>query len=208
MRTSRVVSERPSAKGRSIGAALAALACLGSAVTVLAGTASAEPPGRETFHEETTEVIDDFCDSPGLTVQLERTVDVRGSAQARGQEGLIYFLEHIVLEEVLTPVVAGEPVPGESLRVVERTLTKDLKVTDNGDGTLTVLMLATGTSTLYDSSGKAIARNPGQVRFETLLDHAGTPADPADDVEISQVQVKGSTGRSDDYCEAIIDQLT
>jgi hypothetical protein len=31
---------------------------------------------------------------------------------------------------------------------------------------------------VYDESGKAIARNPGQSRFEVLIDHGGTPADP------------------------------
>jgi hypothetical protein len=84
---------------------------------------------------------------------------------------------------------------------------KDLHVTDNGDGTLTVVILITGPSTLYGPDGKAIARNPGQVRFELVVDHGGTPTDPSDDVELSFTQVKGSTGRSDDYCAAVIDTI-
>ena len=79
---------------------------------------------------------------------------------------------------------------------------------DNGDGTRTVIVLSTGNATLYDGSGKAIGRNPGQVRFEFLVDHNGTPGDPSDDVGISEALIKGSTGRTDDFCEALVPALT
>lgn len=207
MRISRHAPDRRSRRWRAVGVGLTALGCLSGGVMVLSSGASAAPPERESFHDEVTNVIEDFCDVPGLTVELSRIVDGRGSAQARGRDGLIYFMEHLVIEDTLTEVVNGQP-SGESLRVVERTLNKDLSVTDNGDGTLTILVLATGQSSLYDSSGKAIARNPGQVRFELLIDHGGTPTDPDDDEEIGFTLVKGSTGRSDDYCEAIVDQFT
>jgi hypothetical protein len=59
----------------------------------------------------------------------------------------------------------------------------------------------------HGPDGKAIARNPGQVRFEAVVDHDGTPTDLSDDTELSFTQVKGSTGRSDDYCEAIIHSI-
>ena len=84
---------------------------------------------------------------------------------------------------------------------------KDLRVTDNGDGTLTILILSTGNAVIYNSDGKAIGRNPGQVRFELLVDHGGTPSDPSDDTEISFEQVKGSTGRTDDFCEVVVPAL-
>ena len=85
---------------------------------------------------------------------------------------------------------------------------KDLHVTDNGDGTLTILVLATGNYTLYGEDGRAIARNPGQVRFELLIDHGGTPDDPSDDLELDFKIVKESTGRSDDACEAAVPALS
>ena len=60
-------------------------------------------------------------------------------------------------------------------------------------------------STLYGPDGKAIARNPGQIRFEFLVDHGGTPSDPSDDVELGFLgDVKGSMGRTDDYCAAAL----
>ena len=73
-------------------------------------------------------------------------------------------------------------------------MSKDLKVIDNGDGTLTITVLATGNFAVYGADGKAIARNPGQVRFQFIVDHGGTPADPSDDVELEDLGViKGST---------------
>ena len=70
------------------------------------------------------------------------------------------------------------PANDKSITAVTRFIQKDLRVTDNGDGTLTILILATGTRRGRGEDGKAIARNPGQVRFKFLVDHGGTPADP------------------------------
>ena len=101
------------------------------------------------------------------------------------------------------------PANGKSVNDVSHFIDKDLRVTDNGDGTLTVLILTTGSLTLYDESGKAIARNPGQIRYEILVDHGGTPADPFDDVFLADLGlVKGSTGRSDDFCTAAVRALS
>ena len=82
-------------------------------------------------------------------------------------------------------------------------------MTENDDGTLTILVLATGNAVLYGPDGKAIARNPGQTRFEILVDDGGTPNDPSDDEFLARLgTVKESTGRSDDFCEAAIPALT
>jgi hypothetical protein len=84
-----------------------------------------------------------------------------------------------------------------------------LRITDNGDGTITILVLATGNAVLYGEDGKALARNPGQIRFEILIDTAGTPSDPSDDEFLAFLGVvKGSTGRSDDFCAAAVPALS
>ena len=98
--------------------------------------------------------------------------------------------------------------PGKTVTLVNRANGKDLKLTDNGDGTLTAVTFGTGNTVLYGPDGKAIARNPGQSRFELLIDQRGTPTDPSDDELISIELVKGSTGRSDDICAAAIEALT
>jgi hypothetical protein len=81
-------------------------------------------------------------------------------------------------------------------------------VTDNGDGTLTILILTTGNAVLSTPDGKAIGRNPGQTRFELVVDHGGTPSDPSDDTELSFEVVKESTGRTDDFCGVMVPALS
>ena len=73
-------------------------------------------------------------------------------------------------------------------------------VTDLGGGNVEVLILATGNATLYDESGKAIARNPGQTWLLIVFDANGN--------EVSREVVKPSTGRSDDFCSAAVPALS
>jgi hypothetical protein len=164
--------------------------------------AAAAPVERGEFHDVFTGVIDDFCDVLGLTVTFEAVVDGTFSVMSHGPDGLLFYAEHGSFSLTTRN-------PANGLGVLEEThfVEKDLHVIDNGDGTLTILFLVTGDSTLYGPDGKAIARNPGQVRFEVVVDHGGTPTDPSDDVELSFNQVKGSTGRTDDYCTAVIDTI-
>ena len=174
------------------------------AALVLAVPALAEP-GRvfkETFHEEFIEEIDAFCETE-MVVESHLVVDGTTTIMPRGRDGLIYFANRLSITETLTNV--------ENDKFVVSTVTlrdKDLRVTDNGDGTLTILILSTGNAVIYNSDGKAIGRNPGQVRFELVVDHGGTPSDPSDDTELSFEQVKGSTGRTDDFCEVIVPALS
>lgn len=174
-----------------------------SASLSLTGLAQAKPLEKGTFHEEFTDVIEDFCDVPGLTVQSDFVVDGRFIVNPHGPDGLAYFKEHVDVSSVDTNLANGKFVTSESV-VTE----KDLKVTDNGDGTLTILVLATGNAVLYGMDGKAIARNPGQIRFELLFDHGGTPTDPTDDEFLAFLVVKESTGRSDDFCTAAVTALS
>lgn len=170
----------------------------------LAGHASAKVLEKGTFHEEVNNRVRNFCDVSGLTVDLHATIDGRFAIRSRGRDQLAYYQEHSTLNEVVTNVATGEHVTN-----VERVLDKDLRVTDNGDGTLTILVLATGNSTVYDASGKAIARNPGQVRYEVLINHHGTPSDPTDDEFLKFLGVvKESTGRTDDFCAAVVPAIT
>jgi hypothetical protein len=65
--------------------------------------------------------------------------------------------------------------------------------------------LANGKS--VTSFAKVIEKDQ-RVTIELLIDHGGTPNDPSDDVVLSEELVKGSTGRSDDFCEAAVPALS
>lgn len=187
-------------RSRKLGLA----AGLAAASIALAGPAWAQPLDRGTFHDEFTDVEHAFCDVPGLTVQIDQVVDGRFLLNPHGPDGLAYGHENLHITRVFTNVETGA-----TISEVEETIFKDLRVTDNGDGTLTILVLGTGNLVTYGPDGKAIARNPGQVRFELLIDNGGTPSDPSDDEFLEFLGVvKGSTGRTDDFCAAAVPVLT
>jgi hypothetical protein len=174
------------------------------AVLVLAVPALADP-GRvikEDVHEEFFNEIEAFCETD-MVVESHLVVDGTTTIMPRGRDGLIYFANRLSITETFTNVDNGNFVVS-TVNLID----KDLRVTDNGDGTLTILILSTGNAVIYNSDGKAIGRNPGQVRFELVVDHGGTPTDPSDDTEISFEQVKGSTGRTDDFCEVVVPALS
>ena len=178
----------------------AILALIATTAVTLAAAASAGQLFGETFFEEESEIIADFCETDGLTVEFAVQREGRAHAVPHGRDGLVYFGFNIKITEVVTNLANGNSVT--SFLTVRD---KDQRVTDNGDGTLTILVLTTGNAVLYGEDGKAIARNPGQVRFEILVDHGGTPADPSDDEFLEFLGVvKESTGRSDDYCAAVV----
>jgi hypothetical protein len=174
------------------------------AALVVAVPAQADP-GRvfkETVNAEEFSEIEGFCDTD-LTVQSHLVVDLTRKVMPRGSEGLAYFASHARVVETLTNGANGKSVVS-TVNVID----KDLRVTDNGDGTLTILAFGTGNAVIYGADGKAIGRNPGQTRFEVVVDHGGTPDDPSDDTELSFEIVKESTGRTDDFCGVIVAALS
>ena len=186
-------------QSRMVGAgaifALVALAALALVATASAGKLFSEPIDETESHTE-----ENFCGVEGLTVDFTSHIVGRVQAVPHGRDQLPYFSFNLKITDVVTNLANGNDVVSEST-----IRDKDLRVTDNGDGTLTLLVLSTGNSVLYGEDGKAVARNPGQVRVELLVDHGGTPTDPSDDGEPEFVRVvKESTGRSDDYCEPAV----
>ena len=184
-------------RGSAVLVTLLVLSGLSAAVAAAAG-----PLLKERFHEEGTFVDEDFCDA-GLTVDGTLVTDGSVLVVAHGPDGLQYFLEHIKITVVFTNRANSKTVTLDVTRV-----SKDLRVTDNGDGTLTILNLRTGNDVYYGPDGEVIGRNPGQIRLEILVDHSGTPTDPFDDVFLAEELVFGSTGRSDDFCEAAVPALS
>lgn len=163
-----------------------------------ASPASSAPPHFETITEPLSNHFEDFCGVEGLSVDQSGTFHSRLKILTK-RSGIVYFMEHITTDEILTGVTSGR-----SVRIHTAFLAKDLRIVDNGDGTITITQLLTGPSTVYGEDGKAIARDPGQVRFRIVLDTNGTLGNPDDDIELSFELIKGSTGRSDDYCAAIV----
>ena len=110
---------------------------------------------RDSIHDEGAFTIESFCDVSGLDVDLQFMLDIEvHGVQKKGPNGVLYLLQHGIRTEVIT-----NPANGHSVHSFANVIEKDQHVTDNGDGTLTILDLATRNAVLYDSSKKAIRRN-------------------------------------------------
>lgn len=181
---------------RLFGLGVAVVASLG----VMSTPAAARPIEQGRFHDVGSRVIENFCGD--LTVREAFDIAGSGLVIKRGRDGFAYFAKTIQATQSWSNLATGK-----TYTQVSNTMGKDLKITDNGDGTLTVLVLATGSFKVY-VDGEFLFTDPGQVRFEILVDHGGTPTDPSDDVELGFLRlVKGSTGRNDldghDFCTDI-----
>jgi hypothetical protein len=163
----------------------------GLAATTIVPVLSAQAlqPHREHISEPYSFVAEDYCG-------LENVVEIEGLfesvLQIHNRRGLDYYTEHQVVTETHT---LGDT----TLTRVSKPMFKDLKIVDQGD-TLLITIFGTGPETTYGPDGKALARNPGQFRFQVVIDEATGE-------ELSFEVLKESTGRTDDFCAAVLPVL-
>ena len=181
----------------------AVLSALGLMIAALAGAsaAAARPIEQAHFHD----VIDEpftFCE--GLDIWFHSEEDGNFLFNQRGS-GLAYGGASVRGTSTWTNLDTGG-----TFTNIWTVRDKDLKITyDEVSDTLTIIVLATGSSRYYDADGNFVLADPGQVRFSILVDANGTPTDPSDDEFIADLGVvKDSTGRNDtqdrDFCEDLV----
>jgi hypothetical protein len=185
---------------RSVTSIAAVLVGLAVPTVGVAGAAFAAPGEWETFHNEFTFVEEDACGVPGLTLEQAFVSDGRERITVRGPDGLSYYAAHEEVARTVTNVATGESVT----QIITVRFTY-LKVTDNGDGTST-LVTQRPTRAVYIQDGQVIARGAGLVRFEELVDNGGTPTDPSDDEFLGEVVVR-DVGNRPDFCATIIQAI-
>ena len=155
-----------------------------------AAPASAEVIERYSLDFSTSGVVDDFCGS-GLQPSFTYDQTGSGSVKMRGNDGPLWFHEEVSIVQTFT--YNGMTVTD----IQPNTLAKDLKIVDNGDGTLSITALFTGGDRLVGSDGKLLAKGDGQIRTLFTIDTASGEV-------ISDELIFGSTGTNDDFCEAIL----
>jgi hypothetical protein len=187
-------------RGRSV----LLIAGLGIAGTVLASTpATARPIEKGHFHDVFTS---DVYDCDGTPAQDAGDVSGNFLFNQRGSSPFPYYRESVHGTVVTTNLENG----GTYTNVFTAN-SKDQVITDNGDGTITITVFASGGSRFYDTDGNFVLKDPGEVRFAFDVDYNGTPSDPTDDKEIpdSFRVVRGSTGNSDfsdrDFCADLVE---
>jgi hypothetical protein len=186
-------------RGRSV----LLIAGLGIAGTVLASTpATARPIDMGHFHDVFT---GDVYDCDGTPAQDSGDVSGNFLVNLRGSSPFPYYRESVHGTVVTTNLETG----GTYTNVFTAN-SKDQVITDNGDGTITITVFASGGSRFYDSDGNFVLKDPGEVRFAFDIDYNGTPSNPDDDVEVpdSFRNVRPSTGHSDfsdrDFCADLV----
>jgi hypothetical protein len=178
--------------------AVTALVCAGG--VVVSPPASARPLDTGHFHDVSTDTFD--CD--GTPTQVDSDARVNFTFVQRGP-GQTYYRESVRGKNVFTNLDNGGTYT-EYFTFNSR----DHRITDNGDGTLTILTQGSGSDRYYDTHGTLVLNDPGQVRFQFLVDEMGTPDDRFDDEEIDGTFeiVRASTGRNDtqgrDFCADLV----
>jgi hypothetical protein len=195
--------EAEHARSRAMNAtkSLGVLALAGGVTALVLGSAvapaAAEPLDHEHFHDSSSEVVEDFC--PGLTVRIDAETDGSFLLNPRGSDGLAYELQTF-----RSTVTFTNPANDKAVTAVADGITTNLKVTDNGDGTLTIHAISTGTRRWYGPEGnKWLFNDSGMFQFELLVDDGGTPTDPGDD-EVLAAFFGRQVGRGDtsgDVCD-------
>ena len=163
---------------------------VGGLVLAGAAPATAEVVERYSLDFSDSGVSTDFC---GTDLDPSYTYDQTGSGSVkqRGPDGPLWF--HEKLRVVRTFTYDGMTVTD----IQANTVIKDLKIVDNGDGTLSITVLYAGGGRLVGSDGKILAKGDGQIRMLLIIDIE------ADEV-ISEELIFGSTGTNDDYCAAML----
>ena len=164
--------------------------------------ATARPIDKGHFHDVFTSAVFDCDGTPA-----QDSVDVHGNFvfNQRGSSPFPYYGESLRGTVVTTNLKTG----GTYTNIFTAN-SRDHKIVDNGDGTITITSFGSGGSRFYDRNGKFVLKDPGEVRFSIEIDVNGTPGDPSDDSEVpnSFQMVRGSTGHSDfsnrDFCADLV----
>ena len=137
--------------------------------------ATARPIDKGHFHDVFT---DDVYDCDGTPAQDSGDVSGNFVFNQRGSSPFPYYRESVHGTIVTTNLNTGG-----TFTNIFSVNSKDHTIVDNGDGTITITVIATGGSRFYDTNGKFVLKDPGQTRFAFDIDYNGTPGDPSDDVE-------------------------
>jgi hypothetical protein len=80
---------------------------------------------------------------------------------------------------------------------------RDVHVTDNGDGTVTLEAVSAGIAKYYDDAGERLFIDAGRNRYSIVIDTGGTPENPDDDEFVAFIgdELKGRFDTAErDFC--------
>ncbi len=182
-----------------VGLALATMAPRRSSTTA----ASAGPPFKETIHDERDVRPRGLLRRRGAErARSTRVVDIRVHINAaRAGSPRQYFLQHGTMDRGAHECGQRQVVDDRVARVIE----KDMRVTDNGDGTRDRPRSSQPATPC--STARTGRRSPG-TRARLGSSSSSTRAVRRSLDDVSRRVVRESTGRSDDFCTAAVAALS
>ena len=192
-----------SRRRRGAGVTASVLVLLGLTSTA----AAADPPVTEHNRGTASHVEQDIgeCLSVPFPIGHAARYNARYQEFRRGADGLQYVSFRLSSTDTITNLDTGV-----SLRSTTVLREKDVRITDEGDGTLSIVVLLIGTTTYHEPSGALIGVDATKRTLEVVVDHAGTPDDWGDDVVLSEAlsdPVGASTLGGASLCDIALEYL-
>ncbi|GGI46528.1 hypothetical protein BCL57_001190 [Agromyces flavus] len=194
---------------KGLVAGIAAASALG---LLVASPATAAPPIVDHWTDHIEHIEQDehenWCDgSDGSVVvpfDVLYTEDASGTFifGQRGSTGLYYGGSTFRSEFSWTNTENGR-----TYTAISRGTDRDLHITDNGDGTITIEGVSTGPTTYYADDGSRF-KDVGRNLYTIVIDVNGTPGNPDDDefVEFIGNDARGQFDTAErDFCADIIE---
>jgi hypothetical protein len=175
-------------------------------VAAAAPPVSAQLIDRGHEHIVGTDPDDEVCGIPVIT-----TFDIIENQQERlASSGFPLFMG-----TSRGKITWTNPVTDQTVTLMFAGASKDLTVTDNGDGTITVRSAVTGAPELIKfSDGTVASIDAGRVVFVSVLDYNGTPTN-VDDDEFVSGYIESISGPHPDlesdfelFCATVVPGLT
>ena len=143
-------------------------------------------------------LVEDSCDVPGFTTQVDMVYSGHYVYRAIGKDRLPYGAERWVGQIRFTNVDNGKYVT-----IRDRYTQKDFFLVDNGDGTTTGFNRGRYHKVMRDSDGVKLEYEAYRDVARWVQDNGGTPRDPSDD-EFLEWEVLHEHGYFGDFCAATV----
>jgi hypothetical protein len=121
---------------------------------------------HEHFTESFSEVVEDFCDE--ITARIDEEATGMFLLNVRGPDGPAYGMATVRRTLSFTNVANGK-----TFTMVGSFVDKDLKVTDNADGTFTLITQFAGGTRSYGPDGQFLGADGEVFRAEILVGENG-----------------------------------
>ena len=159
-------------------------------------SAHAKPLEHFSDNNQGSFVREDFCSD--MKVRIDFDYDFTVVARESGPDGIGRYTVSSHGIETFTNLATGKTVTALS-----DSITQDVRLTNNGDGTITFLYQTPGAARLFGPDGRVVLIDSRPSWYEVVIDLEGTPNDPSDDTVISEELVREVAAHVDkDFCSA------